>query len=140
MHTPSWFERNKAVLVTIATTSVMQLCGLVWVLAVLRSDVDDMKDRSIERSAVIDTRFNDLATWRREVDQQNLGWRLSTVEKQMNEINVRLDRMNDNIVAALERVNAGIGGLDKRLDLLAQRVETMTPPRRASAPGGVQVQ
>lgn len=133
MQTPTWFERNKAVITTVVLAAIPQLVAVVWWSSSISHDLDTIKDRSATRATEINAKFDEMKRWQAQIDNEGIGFRLRSLEQQNTAVNTRLDRMNDSLGAALTQINVSLNALDKRLELITQKVETLTPSRRTSA-------
>lgn len=120
--TENWFSRNISVanVLTVGSVGVAVVAG--WVT---------MQNRV----TLTDERYQMLSGRVQRLDEQivNLPYRVTVVEQQMGTVNTRIDRVSENVIAALDGVRKDIAQMTTRLEVLTQRLETLAPPKRADA-------
>ena len=63
---------------------------------------------------------------------EEIRFRVQAVEEALKSTNARVDASLANISTGLREINQVLGGLDTKVAVLTQRLETATPGRRAS--------
>lgn len=132
-----WFRVNVPTLLSIG--------GLIWYTATndasQRHRLEAIENSQKDRAVVTDEKFatikSDLALVSQRVEPlSNVVYRVTVVEGQVSETNKRIDRFSESIINSLELIRKDLSGISTRIEVLAQKVDTLspnTPGRRASA-------
>lgn len=128
MKQPSWLQNN------INLGNIPTLAGMLTVFAFgygsISEKIASMERFRSERTVQTDEKF--AAITRALENLPNLSYRVTAQEEALKATNARVDISLNNISARLAEINQALGGLDTKVAVLTQRLETAAPGRRAS--------
>lgn len=124
----NWLRMNVPTLLAIG--------GLVWYTA--QNDarqeqrISAIEQSRIDRAREADLKFSginaSIASLSQKVDPLgNVTYRVGVVEGQIGETNKRLDRLAETIVNSLDLIRRDVNGLSTRVEVLSQKIDTITP-------------
>lgn len=124
----NWLRMNVPTLLAIG--------GLVWYTA--QNDarqeqrISAIEQSRVDRAREADQKFSSINTSIAAMSQKveplaNVAYRVGVVEGQVQATNERLDRFAETIVNSLDLIRRDVNGLSTRVEVLSQKIDTITP-------------
>ena len=114
----TWLSKNLtlSVIVTIAGGAMALVAG--W--STLQS-----------RMGVLDEKYQIMHGQMQRIGDQNIPYRVTVIEQQMQNTQQRIDRVSETIAVSLDAIRKDLGQMNTGLELLRQKLETIVPARKA---------